>query len=1245
MKTKLLKFFKNPHFLFLLIISILGIISSFSLFKNNKVLVGLDTWPPLNIELRMKEWPYMWGYFSSMLGADFSNRIVFLPEVLIYYLLHLLGFSLLASQKIVFTQIFLLAGWSMYFLGYTILKKPLSAFTTAIVFTFSPVFTGFWQQFLPQAINSFVGFPLVLAVFLRGLKSPSTFKSAILLSLTTLLILPYNPPTYVVEIGIIFLFFLFKFIFSERKLAMIKFSVVSIFLSILINIWWIAPLVGWFPDFVSYNEQEMTFHDRLVIQGVRAELPNTIRLMGSSYWGYSMWGEKPSNILSFIYLNSPALTFLSFIYPVFAFWALLLHKREKNVLFWSLSSLLFLFLAKGLNRPFGFIYEFLYNKFPGFFIFRTPSDKFWLAVLFFYSLLIGVSVSAIYLSLKRTSALLGKGVVAIILFLFLLFQWPFFTGDIIPNGKSAVPAVEFDYPESFKKISLFLRGQKESFRVLNLPGGNRPTRWIVYNWGFISVYPILSEIFGRPVVDNEPQSFSDIIRSTIYYQLGNYSDISGIIDEKQAKNNSIYKVLGLLNTKYILVNNYVDWQHLFFDTDNPADLEQKLGTQEHIEKGEEFESLHLYSLDKEVIMPEIYPLIPGQEIYFWGKPTRIGNFFSFPDFSFKNGLLVNDKNTSSAENIFISSEYQFYKDDFKRNYFEFPSFPFVRFIPGDLRYPLITLKEKLQKKQPGDFESNFNTDIAFCSKRLAEVKRLIDIRRFNQIYEPINQCETKVDNLVNSFLETQTLSEKNYIYAQDLTRKLSYQENFLSFVSEVLIQNQKPGLESILSRYPKRYSLLKNYLNPWWFDQTAADGQAVYKFNIPKEEEYNIYFNTDDLKSLRINAEGKYLISGILKNRSGQNQEISSSFATLLPDEWVILGRRKLLPGDYVLTFKKEQTENLLSFPSFVSIGKGKISQNVSQTEERSLVYELKVQEKQSAAFYTSFPVSDANDFFRISFSYRSLSGRPFWFTLFKSKLTDFSQEDFLNDFKKNFLSSEVEAALSNKSGIYHSVNCLVCEIPNQIRSLEKDSLWQSLSFNIKAGEGANILGIVFGLDESTKSDVESIIQIKNLRVEKIFNNPTVLRTTKKTVESEDLPELKYKRVNPSRYEIRVKTKNPFDLVFSQTFSPAWDLYIYENKEERNETVAFYPDYNTQELAPESIFFKPEFIISKAEALSRNNHFVINSYANGWKINKTGEYTIVLEFKLQRYFYFIAGISLTTFLVLIFFLVKRKLLN
>src|SRR5207247_1280407 len=84
--------------------------------------------------------------------------------------------------------------------------------------------------------------------------------------------------------------------------------------------------------------------------------------------------------------------------PIFAYSGLLFLKNAKKprvLLSFAFIGLVGAFLAKGANEPFGILYLWLFDHFPGFIMFRDPS-KFYLLVAIAYSILITFSLEQLW---------------------------------------------------------------------------------------------------------------------------------------------------------------------------------------------------------------------------------------------------------------------------------------------------------------------------------------------------------------------------------------------------------------------------------------------------------------------------------------------------------------------------------------------------------------------------------------------------------------------------------------------------------------------------------------------------------------------------------------------------------------------------------------------------------------------------------------------------------------------------------
>jgi len=97
-----------------------------------------------------------------------------------------------------------------------------------------------------------------------------------------------------------------------------------------------------------------------------------------------------------------------------------------------------------------------------------------------------------------------------------------------------------------------------------------------------------------------------------------------------------------------------------------------------------------------------------------------------------------------------------------------------------------------------------------------------------------------------------------------------------------------------------------------------------------------------------------------------------------------------------------------------------------------------------------------------------------------------------------------------------------------------------------------------------------------------------------------------YEKINPTLYNIQINASKPFFLVFSESYHKDWTAYI------------------------------------DGKQIPSEYHCMANAFANSWYINKTGSFTVTLEFWPQRLFYIGATVSITTLILCTIYITKDK---
>lgn len=167
---------------------------------------------------------------------------------------------------------------------------------------------------------------------------------------------------------------------------------------------------------------------------------------------------------------------------------------------------------------------------------------------------------------------------------------------------------------------------------------------------------------------------------------------------------------------------------------------------------------------------------------------------------------------------------------------------------------------------------------------------------------------------------------------------------------------------------------------------------------------------------------------------------------------------------------------------------------------------------------------------------------------------------------------------------------------------------WQHWQSQFASNTGASLAKLT--VQSSPPFDLE----IKNLKIKGLMQLDPIL-TSSSAFSNNSETSWEWTRVNPALYKIKIK--KPTDkvelLVFSELFNSNWKIYPV-----KDEGATFVEE----------------------------QHFLVNSYANGWLLEKKGEYDLALEFMPQRILNSSRIISASSFLLLGlylgWFLISRK---
>ena len=425
--------------------------------------------------------PFSWkeGYQAPFLN---SYLLVFITG-----LLAKLGLDFVLIERLVWFWLFLLlaffSSWSLGKFFFPESKDRITRFLVSLIYLFNTYVLMIAGGAQVGIMTAYAVAPLILIIFIKSSRKQK-LKLKIVSGLALALQVAFDPRIAFITMGGAFFYSVFQFGLKIRKyLALFA---LPFFITLGAHFYWILPTVlvkraalplGYGKsDWVSF----LSFGD----------FSKSLSLLHPNW---------PENIFGKTYFMRPEFLII----PILAFVSLLFVNQlknlqiKKNILFFTFLALIGAFLAKGSNPPFGEIYLWLFNNFPGMNLFRD-STKFYVLIALSYSILIPFSITEIYKRLKtmrsmRRAAhyLPGLFVLLVVCYLLLLIK-PAILGQLGGTFKAK------EVPQDYIQLKGFIGNQDEFFRTFWVPKKQR--------FGFFTNnYPaISSEAFVTDSVCQEP---------------------------------------------------------------------------------------------------------------------------------------------------------------------------------------------------------------------------------------------------------------------------------------------------------------------------------------------------------------------------------------------------------------------------------------------------------------------------------------------------------------------------------------------------------------------------------------------------------------------------------------------------------------------------------------------------------------------------------------------------------------------
>lgn len=325
--------------------------------------------------------------------------------------------------------------------------------------------------------------PFVFLSFIKLFENPK-IKVACLSGFLLGVQIMFDPRLVVITFIALFLFFVLQYsVLLHQMKKIIIFSLFAIVTSLLLHSFWLIPLIIFptsLPRSVSISQNVNFFSFADFSHAISFLHPN---------WPENLFGKVYFLQPEFLLLPILAFSSLFFIFPKTQslentniknpglqirnkkYYSQILQKYIRmSVLVFLLITCLGVFLSKGTNPPFGFLYQYLYAHMPGFVAFRDPT-KWYLLIALSYSILVPFSLLHIE---EKVNMVLKQKNIHIRFFSFLLpILFIFYVLFLLRPVLSNTVFRPKNIPQEYIDLKNFLNNDKTFSRSLWIPQWQR----------------------------------------------------------------------------------------------------------------------------------------------------------------------------------------------------------------------------------------------------------------------------------------------------------------------------------------------------------------------------------------------------------------------------------------------------------------------------------------------------------------------------------------------------------------------------------------------------------------------------------------------------------------------------------------------------------------------------------------------------------------------------------------------------
>ncbi|OGY09552.1 MAG: hypothetical protein A2782_03340 [Candidatus Blackburnbacteria bacterium RIFCSPHIGHO2_01_FULL_43_15b] len=646
---------------------------------------------------------------------------------------------------------------------------------------------------------------------------------------------------------------------------------------------------------------------------------NLFRLQGIPEWYGDVDGATKANsshVYAQYYLDSFTSVVASFIFPLLALVGLLLAKtnKQKRILsFFGLVALIEMVFTAGSHPPLGGFYEFLMDRLPGFFLFRSAFYKFAIFYMLGMSLLVSFALSIIVE--KLTTLCIGllfpfklrqsqvwfwarlaffSLFIAAIVGLWLSYHWVLFgTNGIFAwnsnlSTKVEPPSYIFDFADWTRKNNV------QDKRILMLPPPSKDWQNDAYDWGYWSLSPLTSSLSSARVLSNWHVLNDE--------EVNVINELYNFVKNKDEQN--FTRLSQRLNIGYVLLRRDVLADGSWSSAEGTDGYKAAVESFANTEKLKVFGQWDLYQLKSNNPL-QVYTLASVNSI-----PD---NLITLANGFFPSGHAVGLSAAKAYKGVEQLSANKIDAFDCLSCLLEkqtlLKSLPETNILPNSPLYYFKFMKEQKVLRESKESRSKIGNYLGLILKRTAELKAMLDTSA-SESFVMVNV--SVVRSYLDQLYDTISVNKSN-AYDYELLRQVL---DFLNPVEHEVGDFSKGNMAKTHSYRFNEEMLgilwdihkIKDFFNPLLENSRNWPQEKVYKISFPQAGLYTLYFSS---QAFPRNLEGGGILPKAirLKEKDGEKE---------LPiggqnNDWISLSMGQQDVGEVELKLEFPSLPNLFS--------------------------------------------------------------------------------------------------------------------------------------------------------------------------------------------------------------------------------------------------------------------------------------------------------------------------------------------